>query len=78
MLAHLPDISKIEVQAEDRYKLKVNTKKVSGEEERHYHVWKPICWLWIALCLLQTETWPAEKLFLYIHLFIYLSRDCLR
>lgn len=27
MLAHLSDISKIEVQAEDRYKLKVNTTK---------------------------------------------------
>lgn len=38
MLAHLSDISKIEVQAEDRYKLKVNTKKVSEDEERHHHV----------------------------------------
>ncbi len=43
MLPHLSDISKIEVQAKDRYKLKVNTKKGSEEEEIHYHVWKSIC-----------------------------------
>lgn len=42
MLPHLSDISKIEVQAKDQYKLKVNTKKGSEEEEIHYHVWKSI------------------------------------
>lgn len=43
MLPHLSDISKIEVQTKDQYKLKVNTKKGSEEEEIHYHVWKSIC-----------------------------------
>lgn len=56
MLPHLSDISKIEVQAKDRYKFKVNTKKkkkVSEEEELHYHVWKSICSLSYVLCLLR-------------------------
>lgn len=45
MLPHLSDISKIEVQGKDQYKLKVNTKKKKGGggEELHYHVWKSIC-----------------------------------
>lgn len=34
MLPHLSDISKIEVQAKDQYKLKVNTKK--AEKKRRY------------------------------------------
>lgn len=34
MLPHLSDISKIEVQAKDQYKLKVNTKK--AVKERRY------------------------------------------
>lgn len=39
MLPHLSDISRIEVQAKDQYKLKVNTKKAEEEKEIHYHVW---------------------------------------
>lgn len=36
MLPHLSDIRKIEVQAKDQYKLKVNTKKVSKDQEQHF------------------------------------------
>lgn len=34
MLPHLSDISKIEVQAKDQYKLKVNTKKKKAVKKR--------------------------------------------
>lgn len=39
MLPHLSDISRIEVQAKDQYKLKVNKKGGEEEKEIRYHVW---------------------------------------
>lgn len=61
MLPHLSDISKIEVQVKDRYKLKANTKR--GNKEEGMHVWESISFVYLlSACRLHfVQVWWQQR-----------------
>lgn len=76
MLPHLSDISKIEVQAGDRYKLKVNTKKSLKKSSYVTMFGNPFA-RFHGLLFPRNEKWRAEKRRTSIH-HIYFRSACVK